>query len=123
MPRFLRFAERHGKFDVRFISHDYSPDYSEHCYDMAISTGVPECAETLSVMRLVAECGGSVCRLDVLPEGKRLAARSFVEARKRVQMHGRIGSRWSAMKTSIPVEVSNMNTLTLCCRPRYRGSV
>ncbi|MED5357052.1 MAG: LysR substrate-binding domain-containing protein [Pseudomonadota bacterium] len=47
---------------------------------MAISTGFPERAETLSVTRLVAECCGSVCRPDVLPEGKRLAARSFVDA-------------------------------------------
>ena len=47
---------------------------------MAISTGFPERAETLSVMRLVAECCGSVCRPDVFLEGKRLAARSFVDA-------------------------------------------
>ena len=80
MPRFHRFAERHGKYDERFISHDFSPDYSDHCYDMAISTGFPERAETLSVMRLVAECCGSVCRPDVFLEGKRLAARSFVDA-------------------------------------------
>ncbi|MDP7390712.1 MAG: hypothetical protein QGH07_02520 [Alphaproteobacteria bacterium] len=79
MPRFHRFADCHGKFDVRFISHDDSPDYSDHCYDMAISTGFPERAETLSVTRLVAECCGSVCRPDFLPEGKRLAARSFVD--------------------------------------------
>ena len=47
---------------------------------MAISTGFPERAETLSVMRLVVEYCGSVCRPDVFLEGKRLAARSFVGA-------------------------------------------
>lgn len=40
----------------------------------------PNVPKTLSVMRLVAEYCGSVCRPDVFLEGKRLAARSFVDA-------------------------------------------
>lgn len=47
---------------------------------MAISTGLPERAETLSVTRLFAEDCGPVCQPDVLREGKGLAARSSVDA-------------------------------------------